>query len=70
MPSVAQKRQSTIDEIVEETKQDLQEWKRLEELWGECLQKTADSKEFLMKFISDKANGGIHQHIDNCLHEP
>ena len=57
--SVAQTRQSTIAKFVEATKQNLQEWKKVEESWSERLQKLSECKDFVMKFQSDEAKGGI-----------
>ena len=58
-PTVAQKRQNTIDKILEGTKQELQEWKRQEESWNEHLRKLAECKDTVIKFQYDEANEGI-----------
>ena len=48
-----------IYKIVEETTQDLQEWKRLEESWGKSLKLQIQTFDSLMKYETDEANGGI-----------
>ena len=65
--SVAQDRQRAVDILVDETREHLQAWHRLEGCLGKTLKESIESERNLTKFIFHENNEGISCDFFICL---
>ena len=61
-PTEEERRQNTIDELVEVSKAHVREWDGLQQIWEEGLKVELKVAAQLDKFVSDEAKGGNNQY--------